>query len=48
MGTLLQDLKYSIRMLAKAPAFTAFAVGVLALGIAAASYACGSHGCAAL
>jgi putative ABC transport system permease protein len=35
MGSLLQDLKNSIRMLAKAPAFTAFAVGVLALGIAA-------------
>jgi predicted permease len=35
MGTMLQDLKFAIRMLAKAPAFTAFAVGVLALGIAA-------------
>lgn len=35
MGTLLQDLKYSLRLLAKAPAFTSFAVAVLAIGIAA-------------
>ena len=31
MNTLWQDLKYAARMLIKAPAFTAFAVGVLAL-----------------
>ena len=35
MNTFWQDLKYAARMLIKAPAFTAFAVGVLALGIAA-------------
>src|ERR1700720_3120145 len=32
---LLQDLKYTVRLLIKAPAFTSFAVGILALGIAA-------------
>jgi putative ABC transport system permease protein len=35
MNRLIQDLKYGFRALVKAPAFTAFAVGVLALGIAA-------------
>ena len=33
MNTLLQDLKFSLRLLAKTPGFTFTAIAVLALGI---------------
>lgn len=33
MQTLIQDLKFSLRLLARTPGFTAAAIGVLALGI---------------